>query len=118
MRQEFRIAPPHRHPPAGYAQSPSRIGPIRDVVVLRFPGIDDGSEKEWESLPFPLPRAPHHPDTERKESPEVTGDILGRLSPPHQALDALDDVTRRMENLARTLDCLGFFDDDDGPRAA
>ena len=85
-------------------------------MVFRFPGIDDALRNEWESLPFP--RAPRHPDTERKESPKATGDVLGRVSPAHEVLDALDDVSRRMENLARALDCLGFFDDDDGPRAA
>ena len=116
MGQEFRIAPPHRHPPAGTTQSPSRIRPICDSVVLRFPGLDDGFDHEWESLPFP--RAGHHPDAERQESPETARDILGRVSPTYGVLDALDDVSRRMENLARALDCLGFFDDDDGPRAA
>ena len=34
-------------------------------------------------------------------------------------VQALDDVSRRMETLARSLGCLGYFDDDDdGPRAA
>ncbi len=116
MRQEFRIAPPHRHPPAGTTQSSSPIRPIRDSVVLRFPGLDDGLDQAWESLPFP--RAPGHPDAEREESPEAARDVLGRVSPSYGVLDALDDISRRMENLARALDCLGFFDDDDGPRAA
>lgn len=35
------------------------------------------------------------------------------------ALDAMDNVSRRMEDLARQLNCLGHFEhDDDGPRAA
>jgi hypothetical protein len=34
-------------------------------------------------------------------------------------LRAADEASRRMEVLARELDCLGLFDkDDDGPRAA
>ena len=32
--------------------------------------------------------------------------------------EALEAVSRRMEDLAREFDCLGYFDDDDGPRAA
>ena len=33
--------------------------------------------------------------------------------------EALDDSNRRIEHLARTLKCLGYFDDDpSGPRAA
>lgn len=36
-----------------------------------------------------------------------------------QVLAALDDVSRRMEVLARQLNCLGYFDDeDDRPKAA
>jgi hypothetical protein len=31
---------------------------------------------------------------------------------------ALEQVSRRMEDLARALGCLGYFDDDDRPRAA
>jgi hypothetical protein len=34
------------------------------------------------------------------------------------ALEALELVSRRMEDLARALDCFGYFDDDDRPRAA
>ncbi len=116
MGQEIRVAPPYRHPPAVRTQSPSRIKPIRDSMVFRFPGLDDSAAQEWESLPFPRP--PYRPDAERPKKPSVARDVLGRVSPPHEALDALDDVSRRMENLARALDCLGFFEDDDGPRAA
>lgn len=35
-----------------------------------------------------------------------------------QALAALENVSRRIDDLARQLNCLGWFDDDDGPRAA
>ena len=36
------------------------------------------------------------------------------------AMQAMDDVSRRMEDLARQLNCLGYFPDgdDDRPRAA
>jgi hypothetical protein len=35
-----------------------------------------------------------------------------------ELLSDLACVSRRMEDLARELNCLGFFDDDDRPRAA
>ena len=35
-----------------------------------------------------------------------------------RALAAVEDVSRRIENLASSLGCLGFFDSSDGPRAA
>ena len=35
-----------------------------------------------------------------------------------RALAAVEDVSRRIEDLASTLGCLGFFDGTDGPRAA
>lgn len=34
------------------------------------------------------------------------------------ALSAVDDVSRRIDDLARQLGCLGHFDQGDGPRAA
>lgn len=35
-----------------------------------------------------------------------------------QVLEALADMSRRIEFLSRELDCLGYFDDAEGPRAA
>lgn len=46
---------------------------------------------------------------------------MGSEEPPaasEDALKAADDVCRRMEVLARELQCLVSFDRDDGPRAA
>jgi len=34
------------------------------------------------------------------------------------ALSHLELASRRMDDLARALNCLGFFDDESGPRAA
>ena len=34
------------------------------------------------------------------------------------ALALTDTMSQRMEDLAREFDCLGFFDSDDGPKAA
>ena len=44
-------------------------------------------------------------------------------TPSHSALPehvfaAVDTMSRRMRDLAREFDCLGYFDDGDGPRAA
>ena len=46
-------------------------------------------------------------------------DADGPLS-AEDALAAVESVSRRMEDLARELNCLGFFDDedDDRPKAA
>lgn len=41
-----------------------------------------------------------------------------RSSSSERALRAIDDVSRRIDVLARELKCLGYFDDGDGPRAA
>ena len=35
-----------------------------------------------------------------------------------QVIEAIDSMSRRLDDLARELRCLGHFDDDDGPRAA
>ncbi len=36
-----------------------------------------------------------------------------------QVVEALGEMSRRIDDLARNLNCLGYFyDDDDGPRAA
>ena len=38
---------------------------------------------------------------------------------PSAALEAINNVSRRIKDLARQLNCLGFFDDEDNrPRAA
>ena len=55
---------------------------------------------------------PDHADAPRRPDlaflPESASDVF----------DALEDMSRRIDDLARELNCLGFFDDDDGPRAA
>ena len=37
---------------------------------------------------------------------------------PGRVFTAADTLSRRMKDLAREFDCLGYFDDDDSPRAA
>ena len=68
------------------------------------------------SIRFPGPSSPPPPPQEeaRDTSDPGAGD-------PSVAdlLAAIEAVSRRMEDLARDLGCLGFFDDDDDrPRAA
>ena len=53
------------------------------------------------------------------DSGEVLEMPLESLSPRSKAaLEAVEDVSRRIEDLATQLGCLGFFDQGDGPRAA
>jgi hypothetical protein len=60
----------------------------------------------------------------RPETPIPFPPLSGKLANPaadaaNQAMAALDSFSRRIEDLARELDCLGYFDDDDDrPRAA
>ncbi|MHC4218814.1 MAG: hypothetical protein ACYSU7_10215 [Planctomycetota bacterium] len=74
---------------------------------LRYCGPEDGTWPEPGVMPFP--QAEPAPDA----VPEADGDDA-----PSDALEALESVSRRMEDLARALGCLGYFDDDDRPRAA
>jgi len=87
------------------------IKPIRQIEMasFRFPGIDDEPRRD---LPPLTPNAP-------QDEPNPPKDVLGQVPSTEEVLKALDDVSRRMETLARSLGCLGYFDDDDdGPRAA
>ena len=56
------------------------------------------------------------------QSSTVQGKVFGspeHFSLPGNVFGAVDAVSRRMEDLAREFDCLGYFDEnDDGPRAA
>ena len=56
------------------------------------------------------------------QSNTVQGKVFGSAeaySIPGNVFGAVDAVSRRMEDLAREFDCLGYFDgNDDGPRAA
>ena len=82
---------------------------------LRFRGPDDGPGPEPGAFPFPRtqPGPDPHPEHQPEIGPRAPGD--GSMS---DALEALELVSRRMEDLARALGCLGYFDDDDRPRAA
>lgn len=75
---------------------------------LRYRNAEDGGptgEQTRTAIPFP------------KMSLTSTGSPIDAAS---EVFDAFEEVSRRMEDLARELGCLGFFDgdDDDRPRAA
>ena len=86
-------------------------------MTILFPGYDDRSRPERGPLPFPKP--PEGPTPLWTEIPAEPRDVIGQVPSTTEVLAALDNVSRRMESLARSLGCLGYFDDeDDGPRAA
>jgi hypothetical protein len=60
-----------------------------------------------------------------RSAPKLTRVEGERCGPAHRegdsatmALEALENVSRRIDVLARELNCLGWFGDDEGPRAA
>ncbi|MHC4948132.1 MAG: hypothetical protein ACYTG1_07705 [Planctomycetota bacterium] len=51
--------------------------------------------------------------TRERSGPDLDADLAGEV------LDTIETMSRRIEDLARELNCLGYFDeDDDRPRAA
>lgn len=78
---------------------------------LRIAGTEAagaGARRREDGAPIPFPRL------------RLTSDGRPSHDGAHEVLAALTQVSRRMEDLARELDCLGHFedDDDDRPRAA
>jgi hypothetical protein len=70
---------------------------------LRYHGPEEGNGPEPDVIPFP----------ETEDAPEA-----GAEEAVSEVMDALESASRRMEDLAKALGCLGYFDDDDRPRAA
>ncbi len=54
----------------------------------------------------------------QSSAPSYERSTPGQSTLGGQVFSAVDTVSRRMEDLAREFDCLGYFDDEDGPRAA
>ena len=69
-------------------------------------------------IPFPHQRATTASGISEQQQRRPDGATGGEW-PAVDVFAALDEVSRRMEDLARELGCLGYFyDDDDRPRAA
>ena len=67
-----------------------------------------------EAIPFPSETG-----AEDDEPTRSAPDLTGLPASAGQVLESLETMSRRIEDLARELNCLGYFDDgDDGPRAA
>ncbi len=69
--------------------------------------------------PIPFPHQRTTPAWEISEQQRRPDRATGGEGPTVGVFTALNAVSRRMEDLARELGCLGYFyDDDDRPRAA
>ena len=54
----------------------------------------------------------------RSSEPSSQLTMQGQNTLGERVFTDVDTMSRRMEDLAREFDCLGHFDDEDGPRAA
>ena len=87
------------------------------MTMPRFVKPQDG-EDALNPLPFRDAQSTTEQSLGRGEHHEA---LPGGLSQTADDLfDAFDTMSRRIDDLARELNCLGYFDDedDDGPRAA
>jgi len=79
-------------------------------------GDPDNQPSPSESIPFP---ADSDEREEGAECREHKFDLTFLPESAEQVLEAIENMSRRIDDLARELNCLGFFeDDDDGPKAA
>ena len=82
---------------------------------MRIRPRDHEDQNPAESILFPRDPA-QQPATGPK-----TFDLTGLPESASQVFEAIEVMSRRIDDLARELNCLGHFDDDDddrGPRAA
>lgn len=72
------------------------------------------------SLPFPRDADRDARDRAAKETDSDGFDLAALPESAEQIYEAIDDMSRRIDDLARELGCLGYFKDpdDEGPRAA
>jgi hypothetical protein len=82
----------------------------------------DGSEPRRsvpETIPFPTDLTARGEASPEAATGEPEMELAGLPDSAGQVIDALETMSRRIDDLARELNCLGYFDDDeDGPRAA
>lgn len=77
-------------------------------------------------IPFAEALKPRHSSRQRDEAKEFWRQVSaapgaahhGSVDAGNEALSTLDDISRKIDDLARQLNCLGYFDDQPGPRAA
>lgn len=85
----------------------------KSITIAR--STDTNAEESSEPDVLPFPRADDETSSRVASATEVqsTDEVITNV------LDAVENVSRRMNDLARQLNCLGYFDDDpDHPRAA
>lgn len=80
-------------------------------------GEPDNQRSASEPIPFTTDPATRD---EEKPSPDRKFDLTFLPDSAEQVLEAIENMSRRIDDLARELKCLGHFDDDDdeGPKAA
>ncbi len=81
---------------------------------MRIQRRDFEDQHPAESILFPRDPAPQSTSGQRPF------DLTGLPDSAGQVFEAIEVMSRRIDDLARELNCLGHFDDDDGlgPRAA
>jgi len=78
----------------------------------------DFRDRDSAPEPIPFPNDPVQVADKYKSRPR-TFDLACLPDSAGRALDAIDSISRRIDDLARELNCLGYFDDgDDQPPAA
>jgi hypothetical protein len=93
---------------------PGRCGP--KVVRRKVMRIRQGDSEKEQSAPEPFPFNGNHPAKEEDRSAFPLSSLTSSAAEVYQSLE---NMSRRIDDLARELKCLGFFDDeDDSPRAA
>ena len=81
--------------------------------------IPQGKSPDDSSLPEPIP-FPTDPVeiADKYKSRRRNFDLTCLPDSAGRTLDAIDSISRRIDDLARELNCLGYFDDDGQPPAA
>ncbi len=78
-------------------------------------GNFDNPQSAPEPIPFPGDAADI---MDSAEGMNHDLDLTALPDSAERALAAIDSISRRIDDLARELKCLGYFDDDDKPPAA
>jgi hypothetical protein len=83
----------------------------REVRLMRVHRDKQNDNQPVDPIPFPADLA--------AKLDQQDGEAASLRESAEGVFDAIDNMSRRIEDLARELNCLGYFDDDDDdPRAA